>query len=384
MYCKQCGNLFLDGDKFCRNCGHYQVKSSVERSAFEPVHIEYVDRSRNTYKIELGDIGSRVIATILVIIVFPLFILGFGSTPSIESSPKDIMIYRAAMSCVIFFAFLMPSILLLLWSFRAKISFMRRLKGWHLILIVAVMMLIGGLGAVFIGSFGDQASIVDEATTSIETAVSDSQDQAAVIAPTEVPIIETERDTTAPAEHAWTVDLELALNKIGIDPSVISTLTQKEKSADGAIYMFFYKNTRFVVCFDSDGAAESIALGDITLYRRGFEPLPAEDYIVDSDAKNDLQARCLEDLTAQPATPDTADFPMLDWSIGHCGDIYFVSGVESSQDAGGEKRDLPFRAEYEKDGGTYKLVYLVLDGADVVGSGSLMEIPELKPMASEG
>lgn len=384
MYCKQCGNLFLDGDKFCRNCGHYQVKSSVERSAFEPVHIEYVDRSRNTYKIELGDIGSRVIATILVIIVFPLFILGFGSTPSIESSPKDIMIYRAAMSCVIFFAFLMPSILLLLWSFRAKISFMRRLKGWHLILIVAVMMLIGGLGAVFIGSFGDQASIVDEATTSIETAVSDSQDQAAVIAPTESQIPETERETAAPTKVVLPADLELALSEIGVDPSAISNFTQKADWSGGARCAFTYVNTRFVVCCDSDGVAESIALGDITLYRRGFEPRPADDYIVDSDAKRDLQSKATKDLASQLAAPETADFPMLDWSIGQCGDIYFVSGVVSSQDAGGEKRDQPFRAEYEKDGDAYKLVYLALDGADAVGSGSLMEIPELKPMTSEG
>lgn len=153
MFCKQCGNRFQEGDRFCRNCGHYQVKRSVESPVFEPAHIEYISRKK-PYVIEIGVVGFRIIASLFVATVFPLFLLSFGMTPNVVNSPKDIILYRAAISSVILFAFLLPSIFILLWSFRARISFLQQLKNWHIVLIIAGMMLIGGLGAVFIGSLG--------------------------------------------------------------------------------------------------------------------------------------------------------------------------------------------------------------------------------------
>ena len=105
---------------------------------------------------------------------------------------------------------------------------------------------------------------------------------------------------------------------------------------------------------------------------------------MDSDSKSVLQSNAAQDVTAQLQVPEFADFPMRGWGIGHCGDIYFVTGVVSAQDDGAEKRDMAFRAEYESFGETYTLVYLELGGKIAVGSGSVLEIPETVPLPSEG
>lgn len=383
MFCKQCGNLFQEGDRFCRNCGHYQVKRSVESPVFEPAHIEYISRKK-PYVIEIGVVGFRIIASLFVAGMLFLCIVGLIANPELADPADERFAYKWAMAIVVFFAFLLPSIFILLWSFRAKIPFLQHLKNGHIVLIIAGMMLLGGLGAVLIGSLGDHERILAETDVSNETTVADTQDPSAVITPTEVQIVETVKETTAPTAIVWPEDFQSALSEIGIDTSVISEFTPKDDWAGGMSYAFYYKNTPLIVCCNSDETVESIALGDLVIYRRGYEPLLADDYIVDSDSKSVLQSNAAQDVTAQLATPEFADFPMRGWGIGHCGDIYFVTGVVSAQDAGGEKRDMSFRAEYEKDGDAYILEYLVLDGADAVGSGSRMEIPEAKPLASEG
>jgi general stress protein CsbA len=387
MLCKQCGNLIWSGDRVCRSCGKYQDVNASDSFTFEPVPIEYIDIKKTPAHRAIGIVGFRITQSILTACMVGLFILTINGNPANADSPRDFFFDRAIVGCIIFFALILPCVLVLLWSFRAKISFMQYLMKWHLALIILAMFVAGAEGAFGIAYICDNTWGLAKSNVTVETQVSDSENQAAVIAPTEVQITETteeiQEETAAPTEIELPGDLEAVLSGIGISASAITVYASGDEAAGDSSYAFYYKNTRFSVCFDTDDTVASISLGDLTLYRRGYEPLSADDYIVDADTKRALQTKVVFDIPAKLAAPESADFPMLDWSIGHSGDTYFVSGVVSAQVDGTEKRDIPFRAEYESYGETYALVYLELDGKIVVGSGSVLEIPETKPLASE-
>ncbi len=388
MLCKQCGNLIWSGDRVCRSCGKYQDQDASDSAAFEPVSIEYIDIRKTYSNRKLGIVGHRITLSILTACVLCMFILIIIANPTYAETPGDMFFDRWILGCIFFFVFVLPCVLVLLWSFRAKIAFMQYLMKWHLILIILAMFIAGAEGAFGIACIYDNNWGFSKRNVTSETQVSDSENQAAVIAPTEVQIIETakeiQEETAAPTKTELPGDLEAALSDIGIDASAITVYASGDDGAGDTGYAFYYKNTRFSVLFDSDDTVAAISLGDLILYRRGYEPLPAADYIVDADTKRALQIKVNFDVSAKLAAPETADFPMLDWSIGHSGETYFVSGVVSAQVDGEEKRDLPFRAEYESYGETYTLVYLELDGKIAAGSGSVLEIPETVPLPGDG
>ena len=67
MYCKKCGNLLKDGDKFCTNCGSaIEVKSSVEQNQ----NVNNVSKKKNVKNVIWVVVGAGLLFLAIFIFIF--------------------------------------------------------------------------------------------------------------------------------------------------------------------------------------------------------------------------------------------------------------------------------------------------------------------------
>jgi len=164
-----------------------------------------------------------------------------------------------------------------------------------------------------------------------------------------------------------------ACDAIGIDPHGIKKVSQLPDWASGERYDFSYESSRLRVCANADRSISSINLGQMHLYEQGYEPLQIDDYLVDWGTALELQVRAEETVKGGLNYPSTADFSWFEgWGVGRRQDIYFIGGTVSAKNAFGVAKDATFYIEYQKSGDSYSARYFVLDGANVIGSKSVI------------
>ena len=178
--------------------------------------------------------------------------------------------------------------------------------------------------------------------------------------------------------------LSAVLTEVGIDPEEAADMEQIDDWANGSRYSFPTHGTTARVYCNMDGSIESVKVGtDIDLYRKGYEPWPIENFLIDDDLKPQLMT-CAEDaVTACLNYPATADFPLLDWSFGREFDRYYVNSTVEAQNAFGVPSEMPFTAVFTVDEETILLVGLQLDGERVVDKLDDYPLPERKQLETQ-
>lgn len=178
-----------------------------------------------------------------------------------------------------------------------------------------------------------------------------------------------------------------AILAIQLDEKAVKDIEKMEDWNGGSRYTFLYNGNRFYVYANEDNTIASISLGLLNktdLYREGFAPLNANDYIVDNGIATELQVKIQSHVKAHLNYPETADFPLLDgWGYSRAKDVYAVSGYVEAKNAFGVEGKVNFYGEFQISGNSYKLVYLIVDGTKRVGSESKIVVEELKEVATE-
>ena len=115
-----------------------------------------------------------------------------------------------------------------------------------------------------------------------------------------------------------------------------------------------------------DGTIKTVKLGaDINLYEKDKGAWNIESFIVSDSMYSQLMYSTEKAVKSCLNYPSTADFPLLDWSIGRDFNVYNVSSHVKAKNAFGVEEDLPFNATYLVDGEDGTLVFLMVDGTVV-------------------
>lgn len=177
-------------------------------------------------------------------------------------------------------------------------------------------------------------------------------------------------------------NFKIACTDIGINPSEVTTMENKDDWVGGPRYTFAYKSTAFILYCNSDSTVNSINIGDFKIYDQGYQPLSVNDYIVDISTTTQLQVYSMESIKAQLKYPETADFPWLGWGFGRYADVYVVSGSVKAKNALGVESEISCYLEFEKNNESFSIVYFVMDGTVVVGKESVIPVIERVPLAT--
>lgn len=167
------------------------------------------------------------------------------------------------------------------------------------------------------------------------------------------------------------------LEMVNVDPEDAKNIEKIDDWANGPRYSFPTHGTTARVYCNMDGSIESVKVGtDIDLYRKGYEPWPIENFLIDDDLKPQLMT-CAEDaVKACLNYPETADFPLLDWSFGREFDRYYVNSKVEAQNAFGVPSEIQFSAMFTIEDSSIKLIRLIVDGETVKDEAGNYPLPE--------
>lgn len=189
--------------------------------------------------------------------------------------------------------------------------------------------------------------------------------------------------TTTGAQTDIEVDGEVVLGYydvielVGISQEDAEKIEKIDDWYGGPRYSFETEGTTARVYCNPDGTINTVKVGvDIDLYKQGFEPWRIENFLVDDATKEQLIYCAEEAVSACLNYPDSADFPLLDWSFGREFNRYTVNSSVKAYNAFGVYSEIPFTAGFWVADDTIKLVYLMLDGDVVVDESADYPIPE--------
>lgn len=394
MYCKNCGFNHEDDATFCRRCGN-PIESPVVTVVRVPV--KTVDKQSNK-----KSAGNEIITSLLkiVFIILTAFsIIVFISSFFVGSSGDEDQITKISMSFFILFFMVVPNILILLMFFRKSVSFLQRFTKRHFFTSAIASVALGFLFMmiptialaptiseipIYVNNNSSPTVIETQATQTGEITQTVQAVQTLETVQT-IETVQTEQTTmgTDIATQEMAVNLKLACEQIGIDISEISNLTQKDDWVGGPRYTFDYRNTTFILYFNYDYSVETINLGFTKIYHKGYKPLDVNEFLVESDQILLLQTYAVGCVEPYLSNPDTAEFSMFDWGFAHYGDIYVVSGIVTAKNDLGQAGEISFYLEVELIDEAYNAVYLEMNNSVLIGTESVVEIPEPAPLPTE-
>lgn len=193
---------------------------------------------------------------------------------------------------------------------------------------------------------------------------------------------ESEKDEIVVNENKI-IGLNAIMEEIGFEDAKIKNVEQIEDWFNGPRYQFVCEGAKFTVYCNMDGTISTVSSNGIDFYKKGYETLRAEDYIIDPGIKSELIVITEEVVKSYLNFPATADFPWLDWSVGRSYTRYSVSSKVEAKNAFGVKDEVQFTAVYHVDGDERKLIRLVLNGNLVIDELENYPIPERKMLDIE-
>lgn len=181
------------------------------------------------------------------------------------------------------------------------------------------------------------------------------------------------------------VDFIRACKQIELDAMKIKDFKQVDDWVSGTRYSFTYLDLPFRLYCNMDSTVNTIKLGkDMDLYKRGYEPYPISDYIVDSSVSSELQTKSKEYIKKQLNYPATANFPLLDWSIGRERNQYSVSSKVTAKNAFGVKEEIQFKLIYLVGDDTATMLYCELGGNILINNMDSAPSSERKRTETQG
>lgn len=117
---------------------------------------------------------------------------------------------------------------------------------------------------------------------------------------------------------------------------------------------------------------------DIDIYKQGFEPYNVNDYIPDESIASELFVSSQEYVKRQLTYPNTAKFPIIDWSAAREKNLYTISSNVEAKNAFGTSEEIPYSITFLISDEHQKIVYFILNGNVIVNKVDSLDIPKRK------
>lgn len=195
---------------------------------------------------------------------------------------------------------------------------------------------------------------------------------------------EAEENLNIEVDGETIVDYYEIIDLVGINREDAGKIEKIEDWYAGPRYSFPTEGTTARVYCNMDGTINMLKVGvDIDLYKQGYEPWRIENFLIDNDTKDQLIYCTEEAVSACLNYPETADFPLLDWSFGREFNRYTVNSHVEASNAFGVPSEMPFTAGFWVDEEQIYLIYLMLDGSVIKDESADYPLPERAEVAAD-
>lgn len=160
-----------------------------------------------------------------------------------------------------------------------------------------------------------------------------------------------------------------ALESCNIIVDEVKNVEKIEDWAAGERYTFTVNSLGLVLYTNMDDSISSIRTNRLTvfLYNEGYESLNINDYTVDASISHELEQQTKNQVKSSLNYPDTAKFPLFDWSVSRFDEFYAVSGEVNAKNAFGVSEDLSYYLEYHVVENLVSLKTFIFDNVYVIG-----------------
>lgn len=189
--------------------------------------------------------------------------------------------------------------------------------------------------------------------------------------------------------HDLTVETETiygfydVITEVGINRVDVGKVEKVDDWALGPRYRFNAAGVPIYVYCNMDGTINSLGLAHINLYEQGYETWAIDNFIVNSDIESAAIEQAKDLVSACLNYPASADFPLLDWSIGRSFNWYSVSSEVTAENAFGVESEIPFTAIFWVEDDSIKPIYLEVNGGIIRDEREDYPLPERQEIGVE-